>query len=410
MKKYDYVIVGGGIAGTSAADTIRKNDLKGSIAIISDEPHRLYSRILLSKPSWFLGKISHDKVWLKQESWYADNKIEFIGGEKIVKIDSEKKKAISEAGNEYEYNKLLLATGVCARSWGIKGADRKGVYAVRTLEDAEGILKTAKKAKKAVAIGGGFISFELAALLVEKNIEVSIVIRRSYYWEPILDKFGGSVIEKAMKEKGVEVIHNNEVVEVLGNKKVEGVLLKDGTKIDCDLIICGIGVTCPTDWLEVSGIESNKGIIADEYLKTNQPDIWVAGDAAEYKDLLLGEVVQLGNWGHAQKQGQHAGMNMTGEQTPYKFVSFYTVTGFGSTIAFVGDVRPLDDREIITRGAVKNSVTRIIVKDGQVIGGTMVNKNSEMGALQQLIQKNVDVSGKLKELADPEFDLKTLFE
>lgn len=410
MTKYDYVIVGGGIAGTSAADTIRKNDPKGSIAIISDEPHILYSRILISKPSWFLGKISHDKVWLKQEDWYTDNNIEFVGGEKIVKIDPQKKNIISETGNEFEYKKLLLATGVCARSWAVKGGGKKGVYAVRTLEDAEGILKAVKTAKKAVAIGGGFISFELADLLLEKNIKVSVIIRRSYYWEPILDEFGGKVIEKAMKEKGVDIIHNSEVVEVLGDGKVEGVLLKDGTQIDCDLIICGIGVVCPTEWLDVSDIESNKGIIADEYLKTNQPDIWVAGDAAEYKDLILGEVVQLGNWGHAQKQGQVAGLNMTGKKEPFKFVSFYTATGFGTTIVFVGDVRPLEGRELVPRGLVGDSHARLIIQDGRVLGAVMINRNQEMGVFKKLIESKINVADKLKELADPEFDLKTWFE
>lgn len=406
-KKFDYLIIGGGIAGTSAAETIRQNDKKGSIAIICDEPYRLYSRIMLSKPNWFLKKIPFEKVWLKDEGWYKENKIEFLSGKRANKIETENKKIILEDGEEISYDKLLLATGVSARPWKVDDSDKQGIYSLRNLDDGKAIIEQAKKTKQAVAIGGGFISFEMADLLRELNIEVTLIIREPHYWDPILDEKAAKIIEQAMKNAGVKILYNSEVGKVIGKDKVEGVVLKDGTEIACEMIVCGIGVAGEIDWVKESGIEVNRGILADEYLQTNQPDIWAAGDIAEFKDLILEETVQLGNWANAQKQGQVAGLNMAGQKELFKFTSFYTASGFDTNIAFVGDVRPVDDRQIITRGT-DDWHGRLIIKNNELIGASLINRNEEMAIIRKLIENKVDVSGKKAELAKADFDLKNL--
>src|SRR3989344_9037983 len=159
-NKYKYLIVGGGVAGTTAADTIRKNDPEGSIAIISDEPFRFYSRIMLSKPAFFLGKVPFDSIWLKKKEWYSDNKVELLKGKVATSLDSSKKVIKLDDGTEVGYEKLLLSIGAHARRWPIEGADKKGVHYYRTLEETKGILDQLKDAKSAVLIGSGFVSFE----------------------------------------------------------------------------------------------------------------------------------------------------------------------------------------------------------------------------------------------------------
>lgn len=143
------------------------------------------------------------------------------------------------------------------------------------------------------------------------------------------------------------------------------------------------------------------------------PDVWAAGDVAEFKDLILDETVQLGNWVNAREQGRIAGLNMIGEKTPFKFVSFYSTQGFGISIAFIGDVRPEPERIIIKRGSPEiNSYARIIVLNKgdrrEIEGATLINRTGEMSAIAKLIESNIDVSQKLKELADPNFALKSL--
>ena len=196
---------------------------------------------------------------------------------------------------------------------------------------------------------------------------------------------------------------------MLGQAEVSGVVLKDGTNIPCDIIIIGIGVSCPLEWLAASGLEVGHGILANEYLETSLTDVWTAGDAAEFNDLITGERLQLGNWVNAQVQGRVAGANMAGQRQPFRIVSFYTTQGFGITIAFVGDVRPEGGRMIIPRGSPESgSYGRIIVKDGEVIGATLISRTVELAAISKMIEKGVKVAGREKELADPNFDLKTL--
>jgi len=406
MEKFKYLIVGGGVAGTTAAETIRKNDPDGTVAIVSEEPYPFYSRIMLSKPGFFLGKIPFDKIWLKNESWYEENKIALMKGKKAVNLDPENKILKLDDGTEIKYEKLLIAIGGCARKWNVPGADKDGVCYLRTLDDAKNIIEKIKTAKKAVMIGGGFISFELSHLFRETGLDVNLIIRKSYYWESLLDEDSGKMIEKALKDGGVKIFYNSEVKEVIGDQSVKGVLLKDDTKLDCDMIVCGIGVVCPYQVFKDCGLEVDKAILADEYLKTNLPDVWVAGDAAEYKDIILEERVIMGNWASAQKQGEVAGLNMVGKDEQFKFVSFYTTEAFGITIAFVGNVRPGENKKIIKRGSSDmNSYGRLIMMNDELVGATLINRTNELIPIKKLIENNIKVADKEKELSDPSFDL-----
>ncbi|MEK7181065.1 MAG: FAD-dependent oxidoreductase [Patescibacteria group bacterium] len=413
MEKYKYLIAGGGVAGATAAETIRGRDSEGSIAIVNEEPYMLYSRVMLSKPNFFLGQIPFESIWLKGKEWYEKNRVVFMGAKKLEKLETGRKLATLSDGTQIEYDKLLLATGVCTREWQVAGADKKGVFYLRTLEDGKKIIEAVKTGKRAIVIGGGFIGFEMADMLHLAGLDVTMVIRENYFWEPLLNEASGRMIEKAMTENGVKILYNLLVNEVLGNEEVKGVLLSNGTRLDCDMIICGIGAECHTDWIKSIGLNVNRGILANEYLETNLPDIWTAGDTAEFKDLILDETVQIGNWVNAREQGRIAAINMTGERKPFKFVSFYTTQGMGVTIAFVGDVRMGPDRIVIQRGSPEiNSYGRIIILDKgsrkEVEGATFINRTKEMGSVAKLIESNMDVSNKTKELGDPNFDLKLL--
>lgn len=458
--EYEYLIIGGGVAGTTAAETIRQKKSTASIAIINDEPYTLYSRVMLSKPSFFLGKIPFDRIWLKKAEWYKEHNIAFLGGKKAVDLDvvnkivslapynncdkadsiyphkgyTLSKKGILENfkqtnesaknynrscytgldnGAKYGYKKLLIATGVSPRKWKVVGANKKRVYYLRTLDDSKAIMEAVKSAKRAVTIGGGFISFEMAELFRMAGLETTAVIRESYFCEPMLDEASGRMIEKALKNGGVKMAYEAEVNEIFGKDEVEGIVLKDGKHIECDMIICGIGAICETGWLKDAKLKLNRGILTNEYLETSLPDVWAAGDVAEFKDLILDETVQLGNWINAREQGKIAGLNMIGEKTPFKFVSFYSTQGFGISIAFIGDTRPGPERIIIKRGSPEtNSYARIVIlnKGGrkEVEGATLINRAGEISAIAKLIESSIDVSQKFKELADPNFALKSL--
>jgi NAD(P)H-nitrite reductase large subunit len=410
MTQFKYLIIGGGVAGTTAAETIRQNDPVGSIAIVSDEPYFFYSRIMLSKPNFFLGKIPFEQIWLKNENWYRENKIEFLGGKKATQLNTAQKIITLNTGEQIQYEKLLLAIGGYARQWPIAGADKEGIYYLRNLDQAKKLIASVKTAKQAIAVGSGFISFEMCEMMRLAGLEVTLVMREPYYWYPLLDEDSGKIIEQALEKGGVKILPNSEVAQILGDKKLEGVILKDGTKIDCQLAVVGIGLQCELEWLKQAGLQTNRGILANEYLETNIPDIFTAGDIAEFQDLVLGEKVQLGNWVNAQMQGRIAALNMLGKKQPFKMVSFYTTQGFGINIAFSGDVRVDETRKVIKRGSPEiNSYVRLIIdQNNEIIGATFINRTQEIAAVNKLIETDFKVEGYEAKLADPNFDLKTL--
>jgi len=403
---FDYLIIGGGVAGTTAAETIRKNDANGSIGIVSDEPYNFYSRILLSKPNFFLEVVPFDNVWLRRDEWYAQNKITLLAGKTAHNLDAPKKQIILDDGQEIEYKKLLLAGGMRARLCNYPGGDKQGVFYLRTLDDAKKIMFALKSAKKAVVVGGGFIGFEMCDMLRLARIDTSMVIREKHFWYPRFDKVSGSLVEKAMRKHGIEVFLETEAQEIKGDQKVSSLSLTSGKEIGCDMIIFGIGCYTEHNWIDQAGVAVNQGVLSNEYLETNMHDIWTAGDAAEYKDVILRKPVQLGNWVNAQEQGRVAGQNMSSTRQEFHFVSFYTTQGLGVTIAFVGDTHLGKNKTVVTRGDNKLTHAQIILKDNRVIGAVLVNRTPELGVIRSLIERKLDVSKELANLSDSKFDLK----
>lgn len=412
MAETRYLIIGGGVAGTTAADTIRKQDATGAITIVSDEPYRFYSRIMISKLHYFLGKVPAEQIWLKKDEWYRDNHVNLIAGRLATKLDTAAKTVTLDDGMVLGYDKLLLAIGIRARRWTVPGSDKKGVHYVRTLDDFKGIIADVKTSKQAVVIGGGAIGFEVCELFKASGLDTTLVIREPHYWDPVLDQTSGRLIEAALERGGVKIIRGQYVTSAYGGDSVEGVVLENGAKIPCQMVNVGIGGFCPHEWTKDSGLKVNRGVVANEYLETNLPDVWVAGDAAEYLDPIYEETVQFGSWSNAQNQGKRVGLNMAGKREPYKLVTFYAVSGLGISIAFIGDIAPLvpnNGKTIVTRGSLElNAYARYILKGKRIVGATLINRTVDVGPLTKLIEKKIDVSGRLKELADPKVDLKTL--
>lgn len=412
MQDYTYVIIGGGIAGTTAAETIRKYDTEGKIAIVSDEPHRLYSRVLLSKPGWVLGEQPFENVWLKTESWYTDNNIHLFRGLSATHMDGDVKEVTLSDGDVLRYEKLLLATGAHNRKWMVPGADKEGIHYLRGVDDARAIAEMAQgEPKKVIMIGSACVSFEIIEILVSRGFEVTEVMRETYFFEPQLSPEGVAPIERTLTEQGVKIIRETEIVEVLGGDCVTGMRLKDGRELQCDYILPFIGVELPVEWVKRAGVATHKGIYTNQYLETNVPDVYAAGDTAECWNACLGETVISGNWMSAQLQGAIAGQNMTGAREPFKQVSFHSSHGFGYTIGWVGDVRPLPERTIL-HVPVEDEIEdhcRIILHNGRVIGGTTVNRPDLMMTITKLVKGRVQVGDKVEALQKGEVGLKDLF-
>lgn len=406
----NYLIVGGGIAGTAAAETLRKEDKNARIVIVSDEPHRLYSRVLLTKPNFFHGKIPFERIFLKDDKWYEDQKIELWLGRRAAHLDADGHRVTLDNGEVLKYEKLLLAVGGSPRQLNIPGSDKKGVHYLRNIDQTKEIIEAVKHAKKGVAIGGGIIGFEMAEMMVLGELDTTFIILREHYRDNVLGTETAIEIENAMEKHGVKILRQKKTVEILGDDHVTGLRFEDGSEIECDFVVIGIGNVVPSDFITEAGIVVERGIKATAKLKTNKPDIYTAGDCAQFYDPLVDEELVQGNWANAQAQGQLAGRNMMGHNEQFRYVSFFTTHGFGHAMTYVGDFRQdLPGREVIERGTPGDKgYGRIVIEDNQLTGALFLDSTTDVQVISKLIEKDVIIKDKKDVLADPDSDLNSL--
>lgn len=418
MDKVKYLIIGGGVAGTTAAQEIRKNDPQGSITIISKENHNLYSRISL--PLFIKGKIPEERLFLKDGKFYKDSGITLISGVEVKSVAAKNKNVSLDNGEEIEFEELLIASGGTPRKWDIPGGDLKDIYRMHTIKDARKIrsaLQAINCKLPPVVIGGGFISLELCEILVGAGLAPEIIILEDYYWQHILDGTAGKLVQKILNKNGVKISTNTKVEEV---EKVDGRLSIriSNTKNTMstlrpqltDFLGVGIGIIPNMSFLEESGIKTNQGVMTDEYLETNVPQIYAAGDVAEFKDTAAGITHKLGNWSSALLQGRVSGSNMSLHgKKPFEEISSYTLKVFDSTISFIGNLNKSDKTRLISRGSSKGGMYgQLHLEEGRVIGAATINLANEKGIITNFIKEKTNLSVHLNRIPKLSFNLNTV--
>lgn len=384
MQKFDYLIIGGGAAGTTAAETVRQADPNASIAIIDQEGQRLYSRIMLADLA--KGGKTEEQITLRRSDFYQDKQISLVF-DKAIKLDPKAKTVHTVQGTIFNYNKLLLATGAKVRPWNVKGANLKGVVQLQTLADAQTVRELSEEAEKAVVVGGRFIALDFINIFLALGLEVTALVREEHFFEPVLDETGARILHRILEDAGVKIKTEIECVEVIGDNRVAGVKLNDGSEVPVQIVGVGIGVERNLELARMAGIKTNQGIITDQYLKTNRPDIWATGDCAEVINPESGEAALLGTWTNAVVQGRIAAFNMLGKPTAFAEVSSYTMELPGDKkISVVGDCEPAG-KETVVRHQTELEYERIFLKDGRIVGATLVNYPADLPVLTDLIKK-----------------------
>ncbi len=385
-----YVIVGGGIAGTTAAQELRKLDPKSDILIISEEQHSLYSRVLL--PHYIKGKVERDRVFLKKDSWYQENNIEIMRGVIVENLDVKNKFVSLSNGRELPYDKLLISTGGDVRP---VHSDKKGVSYFRTLDDADYMLELIKGLDKGGCggiYGGGFIACEYLNIFKHFDISTCIAFRGPYFWSSILDEEAGLLITNHLKSNGVEVHTNASFKNLTGEDCLEGFSTSSGNH-KCSLLGIGIGIDPDFSWIKNAGIDVSMGVKCNEYLETNIKDIYTAGDVSEFYDVVVERDVNVGNWMNAMTQARVVAKNMFGEKTEFKLVSSYATNALGLEIIFVGDTSKKDCDNVVVYGTAKSGgVTQLFERNECIVGGIMINRNKDRSLITKLIKENGRVS------------------
>src|SRR5512143_1080992 len=316
-----YIIIGGSIAGLSAAKTIRENDSSGDITVISGEKSRPYYRPLI--PTLIAGQKSVDEIHYAEDPLEGKNITSVLGT--AVGVDTKKREVLLASGKRLSFDSLLIATGGAALKPPIPGLEGKGVYPLRSMANAVQIRDAAAAAASAAVIGGGLLGIKAALALREQETpsgraprEVTVIEMLPEILNGRLDKRGAAIVRDAVERKGVTILTSQAVSGIMRRQTaVSGVKVRSGRVIKADVVVVAAGVKPNVEYLKRSGIETNKGVLVNESLETNIPGIYAAGDVAEGRDLLTGAKAVSGLWINALEMGRAAGMNMAGGNVKY---------------------------------------------------------------------------------------------
>ncbi len=400
MESYKYVIIGGGLAGGRACENIRRVDAAGSIALVTGEPRLPYQRPPLSK-GYLTGKEGLDKVYLKEEAFYAQSKIAVISGVRAAKLDRAARQVALADGRVLGYEKLLLATGAQARRLPIAGSDLPGVYTLRTIDDADAIRAAATAGARALVVGGSFIGCEVAASLAQLGVAVTMVFLEARPLERVVTPELSEYIVQKYAANGVRMLPKTRPTAFAGNGKVQKAMLDSGETLPVDLVVMGVGVKLDTGLAREAGLEMDgDAILVDEYLRTSDPNIYAAGDIAAWPDATYGKRLRVEHWDVARAQGLRAGRNMAGELKPYTTLPYFFSDLFDLSFEVWGDLTTWD--QTVLRGAFRSgSFACYYFARGRMVGVLAANRpDAERKPMQKLVQTRpayADVAAKLSD-------------
>lgn len=403
---YKYLIIGGGIAGVTAAEVVRQRDGKNQIAIISDEPHLLYSRVLL--PSYIRKRISREKVFLRTLADFESKNITLFLGERVVKIDATRKEVFLASGRMIFFEKLCIASGGAPEPWGVAGANgKKGIFGLQTIDDADAILAYLPEMRRAAVVGGGFIALEFLEFFFTHRIPTTLLCRNKNFFGDSLDGDGIELIHGNFEKHNIAFMFGDETASVSGVDSVAGLVTKQNINLSVNVIGLGIGLARRMNFLDGSGIEKGEaGVATNEYLETNVADIWAAGDVAEFYDSVTGVRHVHGAWTNAFLQGEIAGLAMAGERRTFRKTPSYSLVNLGLHITFLGETKPLDGVETLSRvNAALSIYERFFIKDDRIIGAVLINMFQDKVIIAKLIEDRVSVALFKEKLSRMDFDL-----
>ena len=404
-----FVIIGSGVAGIAAIEAIRSSDNSSEVVMIGDDPHGYYSRPGLA---YYLTGELHDKaLFPRTADEYRKLNFRFLRG-RVASIRREKNSLELADQTCIEYDKLLIAVGAEALPLEVPGANLDGVLKLDHLEDAKHILKQIRRGRTAIVVGGGITALELAEGLLARGMTVHYLLRGDRYWSNVLDERESRMVEHRLREDGITLHYHSELIEVTGrNGRVTGVRLLNGNVLTCDLVAYAIGIRARVELAKQAGLAIDRGILVNEYLQTNDPSIFAAGDVAQAYDPMTGRSIIDSLWNPAREQGHAAGLNMAGKRTAYIKSAPFNVTRLaGLTTTIIGTVgrgrdgdligiargdsetwRELPDATITQSGFEVNSV-RLMLGEKTVLGAIVMGDQKLSLPLEKIVSERVDIS------------------
>jgi len=399
------VIVGGGVAGVTAARTIRENDSKAKISVYADENHLYYPRPRLYEV--LSGEAKPQEICMFSGEWYGKRGIKVHLNKKVLGVDAAKKEILLEDRSRVNYDKLLLANGARSVIPPIKGVEKTGVFTLRSIRDALIINEYTKKTRKAIIIGGGLLGLEFAASLRKLGQQVEVVEIFPRLLPRQLDQDGATILKDQIEARGINIVLGVKTEEILGKETVSGILLGDGKELSGNLVLISAGVKSNTELAVEAGIKVDKGIVVDQYLQTSVDDIHAAGDAAEFEGRVYGIIPA------AVEQAKIVAVNMLEkEKQSYKgTIPSNTLKIVGIDLTSMGIVNPEGPQyeEIRKIDKRKGVYKKIVLEQGKIVGAIILGDTKNVTSIKKLMDQETDVTKYKDSLLKDDFDYRRIF-
>lgn len=396
-----FVMIGNGVAGTTAAEHVRKNAPEARVTLIAGEPYPLYNRVAL--PIFLKGRVQEKNVMMRTVEVHEHRGVDLRLETWVTAISTEDRTVTLDSGEELPYDRLLIATGGIPRPLGVPGSDLHAVYQFQTLDDTKALSDRCNESTSAVALGGSYIGYELAEAFSHRGLHTTWIMRGDRFLRRLLDEDGGHVVDLLAKDRGVDVIYNDWAEEIQGRDGIPtSVTTTGGRTAPADMVGYGIGLRYYTELAESIGLGTNKAILTDEYLRTADLNIWAAGDVAEFLDVIINRHNQMGTWDNAASHGRLVAQNMLGRDLVYTEVPTYVTTMFGSRLSVLG-LTP-ENTPDLEREVQVNFDTRkyraLFFYQGRLVGAVIIGVLKGRRKIEELIKSRLPVEGDRRALFD----------
>jgi nitrite reductase (NADH) large subunit len=378
------VIVGAGIAGVSAAEAIRDDKSNGTVTLLSDEAHLPYSRMNLTR--YLAGEVNLDKLDLHPQSWYQENQIELYLNSPVTTVDPMQKIVRLADGREFAYDTLLLTNGAHPFVPPIAGAQTAGVQTLRTLEDANAILAAMAQPINVVCIGGGLLGLEVAGAISRRGAKVTVVESLAWLLPRQLDEAASHILQAKIEAMGIQVIVGARTQAFVGDGHVRAVHLEDGRELPADLVVISAGVTPNLELAHQAGVAVNRGIIVDEHMCTSDPQIYAAGDNAEFHGRLYGL------WIPSKKEGAIAGHNAVNHEKIFnEDPPSARLKVLGIDLFSIGQITAQEGDKVLAQQTNGNYAS-FVFHEGKLVGAILLGDASLAVPVQNVVDAHQDFS------------------
>lgn len=402
-----YLLIGGGVASVSAAQTLREHDPDGSILIVCGENHPPYDRPPVSKAGLAKDTFADDDAYSKFDHFYPENKIDLLVGVRATRLDPAGRKVELESGDLVTYEKALLATGSKAHEGELPGGELPGVYFLRSLDDARHLREVFPKHPDVVVVGAGYLGIEVAAACVGRGLKTTVVSAGAHPWHLFASETLGSFIKSRFEREGVQFVLGHPVIGVAGTAHAEAVVTDAGTTSAQCVVIC-TGADLNTALARDAGLTTadDGGVVVDATLRTSDPHVWAAGDVAHFDDVALGKQWHAEHHLHARWQGRAAGANMAGADTPYDQIPYFFSDFLDLHMILRGDPEVLG--ESMFYGSVKDGefVELYFEGDGTIRKGIAISHDEpKLDPISETLEKMVRERMNVREVRATDFGL-----